>query len=76
MTYPNDCTLPNEIVEQIAKQGLDFLPELIRVVVNAAMKAGRQQYLGVSPCERSSKRRDQANGFKTKTVRTRIGEIE
>ena len=76
MTYQNDCTLPNEIVEQIAEQGLDYLPELIRIVVNAAMKAERQQYLGVAPYERSEQRRDQANGFKSKTVRTRVGEIE
>lgn len=76
MTYRSDCTLPNEIVEQIAEQGLDFLPELIRIVVNAAMKAERQQYLGVAPYERSEKRRDQANGFKPKTVRTRLGDIE
>ena len=76
MTYPSDCTLPKEIVEQISEQGLDYLPELIRVVVNAAMKAERQQYLGVAPYERSEQRRDQANGFKPKTVRTRMGEIE
>lgn len=76
MTYQNDCTLPNELLEQIREQGLDYLPDLIRVVVNAAMKAERQQYLGVAPYERSDKRRDQGNGFKPKTVRTRIGEIE
>lgn len=76
MTYQHDCTLPNEILEQIAEQGLDYLPELIRVVINAAMKAERQQYLGVAPYERSERRRDQANGFKPKRVRTRLGEIE
>jgi transposase-like protein len=76
MTYQNDCTLPNELLEQISEQGLDYLPDLIRVVVNAAMKAERQQYLGVAPYERSDKRRDQGNGFKPKTVRTRMGEIE
>jgi len=76
MTYRNDCTLPNEILEQIAEQGLGYLPELIRLVVNAVMKAERQQYLGVAPYERSEKRRDQANGFKSKTMRTRLGEIE
>jgi transposase-like protein len=76
MTYQNDCTLPNELLEQISEQGLDYLPDLIRVVVNAAMKAERQQYLGVAPYERSEQRRDQANGFKPKTVRTRMGEIE
>ena len=76
MTYQNDCTLPNEIVEQITEQGLDYLPELIRVIVNTAMKAEREQYLGAAPYERTEKRRDQANGFKPKTVRTRVGEIE
>lgn len=75
MTYQYNCTLPNEILEQIAEQGLDYLPELIRVVINAAMKAERQHYLGVAPHERSEQRRDQANGFKPKTVRTRVGEI-
>lgn len=76
MTYQTDCTLPKEILEQIAEEGLDYLPELIRVAINAAMKAERQQYLGVAPYERSEQRRDRANGFKSKTVRTRLGEIE
>jgi len=55
MIYPIDCTLPNEVLEQIAAQGLDYLPELIRLIVNAAMKAERQQYLGVTPYERSAR---------------------
>jgi len=75
MTYQNDCTLPKEVLEQISEQGLDYLPELIRVVINTAMKAERQQYLGVAPYERSEQRRDQANGFKSKRLQTRVGEI-
>ncbi|GAB4505822.1 MAG: hypothetical protein Fur0043_28210 [Anaerolineales bacterium] len=55
MTCQNNCTLPEEILEQIAGQGLDSLPEMIHVVTNAAMKAERQRYLGVAPyeCQRS-----------------------
>jgi putative transposase len=75
MTYQDNCTLPKEILEHIAEQGLDYLPELIRIVVNAAMKAERQRYLGVAPYERSDERRDRANGYKPKTVRTRLGDI-
>jgi transposase-like protein len=75
MTYQDNCTLPKEILEHIAEQGLDYLPDLIRIVVNAAMKAERQRYLGVAPYERSEERRDRANGYKPKTVRTRLGEI-
>jgi transposase-like protein len=62
-------------VEQIAEQGMDYVAELIRIVINAAMKAERQSYLGVAPYERSAERCDQANGFKPKTMRTRVGEI-
>ncbi len=75
MTYQDNCTLPKEILEHIAEQGLNYLPALIRIVVNAAMKAERQRYLGVAPYERSDERRDQANGYKPKTVRTRLGDI-
>jgi len=76
MTYPNDFTLPKEVLEEIATQGLDYLPELIRLVINTAMKAERQQYLGVAPYERSAERRDQGNGFKPKSMQTRLGEIQ
>jgi transposase-like protein len=75
MTYQGDFTLPTELLEQIAAHGLDHLPELIRVVVNAAMQAERQQYLGAAPYQRTPERQDQANGFKPKTVKTRVGEI-
>jgi putative transposase len=75
MTHRTDCTLPPEILEQITEQGLDILPELIRIILNTAMQAERQAYLGVQPYERSPQRRDYANGYKPKTMATRIGEI-
>ena len=75
MTYPTDCTLPDELLEQIAEQGLEVLPELIRTIINTAMQIERQQHLGVGPYERSPERRDRANGFKPKTVATRVGKI-
>ena len=75
MTYQGDFTLPTELLEQIAAHGFDKLPELIRVVVNTAMQAERQQYLGAAPYQRTPERQDQANGYKPKTVKTRMGEI-
>ena len=75
MTYQEDFTLPSEMLEQIASQGFDILPELIRIVINTAMKVERQKYLGVDPFERSSERRGHANGYKPKTVNTRMGEM-
>lgn len=75
MTYQNNCTLPNELLEQIAEQGLDVIPEMIRTLINAAMQLERQAYLGAAPYERTMERRDQANGFKPKTVATRMGQV-
>jgi transposase-like protein len=75
MTYQGDFTLPSELLDQIAAQGFDKLPELIRIVVNAAMQAERQQYLGVAPYQHSPDRNGHANGYKPKTVKTRMGEI-
>jgi len=44
-------------------------------VINEAMKLERQKYLRAGPYERTPERRGQANGFKPKTVKTRVGEI-
>ena len=49
MTYQTDCTLPEELLEQIAEQGLDVLPELIRTVINTAMQIERQSHLRARP---------------------------
>jgi len=76
MTYQADCTLPTEILEAITANGLASLPELIRIVVNAAMKLEREAHLGAEAYERTPERRGYANGYKPKTVQTRMGEIE
>jgi len=75
MTYREDFTLPAELLEQVSTQGFDVLPELIRVVVNAAMQAERQQHLKAAPYQRTPERESYANGYKPKTVQTRVGNI-
>ena len=75
MTYQEDFTLPTELLEQIASQGFDFLPELMRIMINSAMQLERQKYLGVGPYERSPERQAHANGFKLRTVNTRVGQV-
>jgi transposase-like protein len=76
MTYQPNCTLPEEILEQITADGLEALPELIRVLINEAMRLEREQYLGARHYERSPERQGHANGYKPKTVKTRMGEIQ
>jgi transposase-like protein len=75
MTYREDFTLPAELLERVSKQGFDILPELIQVIINAAMQAERQQYLKAEPYQHTEERQGHANGFKPKTVHTRVGSI-
>ena len=44
-------------------------------MIYAAMQAERQQYLRAAPYQHAPDRRGHANGYKPKTVKTRLGEI-
>ena len=59
----------------LLSHGLDGAGEALRILVNEAAKIERAEYLGAQPHERSPERRDYANGFKPKTLLTRLGEI-
>lgn len=75
MIYKNNCTLPSEYLEELAKQGLDGLPDLVRILINEAMRIERENYLGAKHYERTEERRGHANGYKPKTVKTRLGKL-
>lgn len=75
MTYPTDCTLPTEFLDQIAAGGLEALPDAIRLLLNAAMLLERQKFIGAGPYQRAPERQAHANGFKDKTVQTRLGRL-
>ena len=75
MIYKDDCTLPKEYLEQLTEQGLEGLPDLVRVLVNEAMRVERENFLQAKPYERSEERQGHANGYKPKTVKTRVGEV-
>jgi len=77
LTLPLTSSEPllESLLEQLCAGGLSALPEAIRLLMNAAMRAERQQYLGAAPHERTPERVAYANGYKDKTVQTRVGEI-
>ena len=76
MTYRDNCTLPAEFLQGLAEHGLDALPQAITLLLNAAMQAEREKYLGAAPYERTPERRDYANGYKDKTVTSRVGPLQ
>ncbi|TVS19659.1 MAG: IS256 family transposase [Gammaproteobacteria bacterium] len=62
-------------VELIAERGLEGLSEALTALINTAMCLERERHLNVSAYERSEQRRGYANGYKPKTVKTRVGEL-
>jgi len=76
VTRLKDCNAIQEVVELLAHDGFDSLGEAIRRIINEAMFLERQNHLGVGPYERSEHRRGQANGYKSKTVQTRVGALD
>ena len=76
MSHQSYFTLPESFLEDLIQRGLDALPALVQTLLNTVMLAERQEYLQAAPYQRTSERRDYANGFKPKTLKTRLGPIE
>lgn len=76
-TQLNDSdTQMNEAYACLLENGLDGAAEALRIMVNEASRIERAEHLQVTPYERSNQRQDYANGYKPKTVLTRLGKIE
>jgi putative transposase len=76
MTHREYCNASNDVVELLAEHGFDGMAQAIEILMNEAMKLERAQVLGAAPYERSDERRGYANGFKPKTVNSRLGRLD
>ncbi len=65
-----------EVLELLADHGFDGMAQAMQTLLNEAMKLERSQVLGAQPYQRTLERRGYANGFKPKTVETRVGRLE
>jgi len=65
-----------EILELLADHGFEGMAQAMQTLLNEAMKLERSQVLGAQPYERTFERRGYANGYKPKTVDTRLGRLE
>lgn len=76
MTCQKNDNVLSEITEVLFKDGMSGLDKAVSILINEAMRIERSKHLNVGHYERSDQRQDYANGFKNKTLKTRIGEIE
>ena len=73
--HEDEATPIDHVLEVLSEHGLDGMAEAIRTLMNAAMQVERSEFLRAAPGERSSERIGHANGFKAKTVKSRVGEL-
>jgi putative transposase len=76
MTHQPHPSVTHDVVQALAEQGFDGMAQIMELLVNECMKIERQQALGVGPYQRSEARRGQANGFKPKRLKTRVGPLQ
>jgi transposase-like protein len=76
MTNPIDPALLNTVLQLLSSEGSQAFAEGLRLLVNEAMVQERAAALQAHPYERTPNRLGFANGFKSKTLNTRIGPIQ
>ena len=69
-------TLVEEIIKELIGQGSEGLKPVLELLMNAAMKVEREQFLGASCHERTTARKGYANGYKPKGLQTRLGALD
>ncbi len=75
MTLHQNDTALSQIYDILTEAGFSSFADALTILLNEAMKIERSAFLQAQPYERSEQRRGYANGFKQKTLRTRLGEV-
>jgi putative transposase len=75
MAHRNNDNKLDAVMELLIENGFEGFADVLRILLNEAMKIEREQALGAGLYERTDTRRGYANGYKPKTVDTRIGKL-
>jgi putative transposase len=75
MTHQMQTTALDEIMELLAEHGFDGIAQAVTVLLNEVMKLERSHALWAMPYQRAEQRTGHANGFKPKTLHTRLGAL-
>ena len=76
MTHQNQSSEIAAVVQLLAAEGFEGMANAMQVLLNEAVKLERAEYLNAALYQRTEDRRSYANGFKDKTVNSRLGRLE
>lgn len=75
MTRERENNLLASLMQIVNENGLEAVAETFRILLNEAMKLERDQTIGAGLYERTDSGQGYANGYKPKTVGTRMGKL-
>jgi transposase-like protein len=75
MTHVKDDSAIWSALEQIIENGFDGLDTAVSILINEAMRIERSRVLEAEPWQRTETRKGYANGYKPKSVESRIGKL-
>lgn len=76
MSHPFKSNEYNPILGMLIEHGFDGMSQAISMLVNEAMRLEREHFLKAKPYERTEERTGYANGFKPRTLQSRMGPLE
>ena len=76
MTHEIESTTMDRILQPLINNGFDGIGDAVQVLLNSAMLIEREKALGAGAYERSDSRDGYANGFKPRSLKTRVGKLE
>lgn len=76
MTHRLDSTVISSIMEILMKDGTTGMRQVMELLLNETMRSERELHLQAAPYERTALRQGHANGFKPKSLKTRIGSLD
>ena len=76
MTHPSESDVLETVLQLLTSEGTSSLAKCLQILINQAMLQERSAVLNAQPYERSEERKGHANGFKPKTLATRVGKLD
>jgi transposase-like protein len=67
--------ISEEVVQGVLLDDPTFLKEIVEGVLQELLEAQMSEHIGAAPYERTEKRTGQRNGYKPRTLRTRVGTL-
>jgi transposase-like protein len=75
VAHQPEFNVVDTVVQLLCESGLSQMAEAVRIMLNEAMRIERSRAIEAEPYQRTERRKGYANGYKPKTLDTRLGAI-